>query len=134
MPRVETMDSENEKGEVPEQTLGEYLRNLRTARKLSLRDVEEVSGVSNAYLSQLEQGKITKPSPHFLHKLAGCYAVPYETLMEKAGYITKEDADPKKVLSQRKGQLAPSSLGILSRAEEEELLSYLAYIRSKQKR
>jgi transcriptional regulator with XRE-family HTH domain len=127
------MDVEKGKGKAPEQTLGEYLRNLRTARKMSLRDVEEGSGVSNAYLSQLEQGKITKPSPHFLHKLAGCYLVPYETLMEKAGYITKEDAVPQKVSNQRRGQVAPSSLGTLSRAEEEELLSYLAYIRSKQK-
>jgi transcriptional regulator with XRE-family HTH domain len=128
------MDVEKGKGKAPEQTLGEYLRNLRSARKMSLRDVEEGSGVSNAYLSQLEQGKITKPSPHFLHKLAGCYLVPYETLMEKAGYITKEESAPQKVSNQRRGQLAPSSLGTLSRAEEEELLSYLAYIRSKQKR
>jgi transcriptional regulator with XRE-family HTH domain len=128
------MDSEKRSGKALEQTLGEYLRNLRTARKLSLRDVEEASGVSNAYLSQLEQGKIAKPSPHFLHKLAGCYLVPYETLMEKAGYITKDDADPKKVSGQRKGQLAPSSLGPLSRSEEEELLRYLAYLRSNQKR
>jgi HTH-type transcriptional regulator, competence development regulator len=127
------MDAERGKSKAPEQTLGEYLRNLRTARKMSLRDVEEGSGVSNAYLSQLEQGKITKPSPHFLHKLAGCYLVPYETLMEKAGYITREDVAPQKVANQRRGQVAPSSLGTLSRAEEEELLSYLAYIRSKQK-
>jgi transcriptional regulator with XRE-family HTH domain len=127
------MDAEKGKSRAPEQTLGEYLRNLRTARKMSLRDVEEGSGVSNAYLSQLEQGKITKPSPHFLHKLAGCYLVPYETLMEKAGYITREDVAPQRAASQRRGQVAPSSLGTLSRAEEEELLSYLAYIRSKQK-
>jgi transcriptional regulator with XRE-family HTH domain len=128
------MDGEKGKGKEPEQTLGEFLRNLRSARKMSLRDVEDGSGVSNAYLSQLEQGKITKPSPHFLHKLAGCYLVPYETLMEKAGYITKEDSEPQRVLNQRRGQLAPSSLGTLSRAEEEELLKYLGYIRSKQKR
>jgi HTH-type transcriptional regulator, competence development regulator len=127
------MDVEKSKSKAPEQTLGEFLRNLRTTRKMSLRDVEEGSGVSNAYLSQLEQGKINKPSPHFLHKLAGCYLVPYETLMEKAGYITKEDATPQKISNQRRGQVAPSSLGTLSRAEEEELLSYLAYIRSKQK-
>lgn len=110
------------------------MRNLRVARKLSLRDVEDASGVSNAYLSQLEQGKITKPSPHFLHKLAGCYVVPYETLMEKAGYIIREEPDAKKIDKQRRGQLAPSALGTLSRTEEEELLKYLAYIRSQQKK
>lgn len=118
----------------PEQSLGEYLRNLRLARKLSLREVEDASGVSNAYLSQLEQGKITKPSPHFLHKLAGCYVVPYETLMEKAGYITREEPETAKNTKQRRGQLAPSALGVLSRSEEEELLKYLAYIRSQQRK
>ena len=128
------MGFENEKGAAPEQSLGEYLRNLRLARKLSLREVEDASGVSNAYLSQLEQGKITKPSPHFLHKLAGCYVVPYETLMEKAGYITREEPEAKRVSKQRRGQLAPSSLGELTRAEEEELLKHLAYIRWQQKK
>jgi transcriptional regulator with XRE-family HTH domain len=42
--------------------------------------------VSNAYLSQLEHGKIKRPSPNVLHSLAEVYAVPYEALMEKAGY------------------------------------------------
>lgn len=128
------MGFEIEKGAAPEQSLGEYLRNLRLARKLSLREVEDASGVSNAYLSQLEQGKIAKPSPHFLHKLAGCYVVPYETLMEKAGYITREEPEAKSVSKQRRGQLAPSSLGELTRAEEEELLKHLAYIRWQQKK
>lgn len=128
------MGSEMEKGAAPEQSLGEYLRNLRLARKLSLREVEDASRVSNAYLSQLEQGKITKPSPHFLHKLAGCYVVPYETLMEKAGYISRGEPEAAKATKQRRGQLAPSALGKLSRSEEEELLKYLAYIRSQQKK
>src|ERR1051325_12161529 len=70
--------------------LGEYLATLRVAKKLSLRDVEEASDntVSNAYLSQLEHGKITKPSPNVLHSLAAVYGAPYEILMEKAGYVT----------------------------------------------
>ena len=50
--------------------LGQYLWDLRQAAQLTLREVEEASGVSNAYLSQLESGKIQKPSPVILHKLA----------------------------------------------------------------
>jgi transcriptional regulator with XRE-family HTH domain len=129
------MSSDTENGaSAPEQSLGEYLRNLRVARKMSLREVEDASGVSNAYLSQLEQGKITKPSPHFLHKLAGCYVVSYETLMTKAGYITTEEPGTAKATKQRKGQLAPSALGELTRSEEEELLKFLGYIRSQQRK
>src|SRR4030095_10467564 len=46
--------------------LGAMLAGLRTAKGLSLREVEEATGkaVSNAYLSQLENGKIRKPSPN----------------------------------------------------------------------
>ena len=67
--------------------LGAVLADLRRAKGLSLREVEEATGkaVSNAYLSQLENGKIRKPSPNVLHSLAAIYAVPYEALMEKAG-------------------------------------------------
>src|SRR5512145_5611 len=69
--------------------LGDLLADLRAARGLSLRQVEEATdkAVSNAYLSQLEKGKIRKPSPNVLHGLAAVYAVPYEVLMEKAGYL-----------------------------------------------
>ena len=44
---------------------------------MKLRDVEKASDkeISNAYLSQLETGKIEKPSPHVLHALAEVYRV-----------------------------------------------------------
>src|SRR5437870_9363387 len=73
----------------PSGTLGSYLADLRVAKGLTLRDVEEATNrdVSNAYLSQLEHGRITKPSPNILHSLATVYGAAYETLMEKAGYI-----------------------------------------------
>ena len=61
--------------------LGGLLADLRAARRLSLRQVEEATdqAVSNAYLSQLETGKIRKPSPHVFNSLAAVYAVPYES-------------------------------------------------------
>jgi hypothetical protein len=60
--------------------LGSLLADLRAAKGFSLRQVEEATdkAVSNAYLSQLEKGKIRKPSPNVLHSLAEVYAVPYE--------------------------------------------------------
>ena len=71
------------------EVFGAYLKSLRTGLKMSLREVEEATGkeISNAYLSQLENGKISKPSPSILHSLAGVYSVPYEKLMERAGYL-----------------------------------------------
>ena len=74
----------------PGKNIGLYLKTLRDGKKMSLRAVEEATDkdVSNAYLSQLENGKIAKPSPHILHALAKVYGVDYTKLMERAGYIS----------------------------------------------
>ena len=109
--------------------LGSLLADLRVAKGLSLRQVEEATdrAVSNAYLSQLEKGKIRKPSPNLLHSLAAVYGVPYEALMEKAGYLLpsvgREGA--------RRKRLAAFAIDDLTAEEEEELLKYLAFLRSR---
>jgi transcriptional regulator with XRE-family HTH domain len=51
----------------------ENLRQIRKERGLTLRQVEEMTGISNAYLSQLETGKIKKPSHHVIQTLYGAY-------------------------------------------------------------
>jgi transcriptional regulator with XRE-family HTH domain len=109
--------------------LGALLADLRTAKGLSLRNVEEATGkaVSNAYLSQLENGRIRRPSPNVLHRLAEAYAIRYETLMEKAGYLLPsigKDSGPRR-------RLAVFAIDDLTAEEEEELLKYLAFLRSR---
>ena len=108
--------------------LGGLLADLRTAKGLSLREVEEATdrAVSNAYLSQLENGRIKKPSPNVLHSLAKVYSVPYEALMEKAGYLL-----PSQDGSGRRNRLAAFAIDDLTAEEEEELLKYLAFLRSR---
>ena len=110
--------------------LGEFLQNLRETARLTLREVEAASGVSNAYLSQLEHGKIEKPSPHILHKLAAVYRIAYESLMEKAGYLLSGEAGSGKQ-GGRRGRLATFANQEISEEEEEELLRYLAFLRSR---
>jgi len=113
------------------QTLGEYLGNIRTTKQMSLRGVEEAANgiVSNAYLSQLEHGRISKPSPNILHCLAQVYGVSYETLMEKAGYIAATAPDQSG--SRRHGRVPTFAKEHLTTEEEEALLQYLAFLRSK---
>lgn len=108
--------------------LGFVLANLRKARGLSLREVEETTdkAVSNAYLSQLENGRIKRPSPNVLHSLAGVYAVPYEALMEKAGYVTPKAEGNGRASRKR---MALFAIDDLTAEEEEELLKYLAFLR-----
>ena len=113
----------------PSNELGALLAELRSARGFSLREVEEAAGkaVSNAYLSQLENGRIRKPSPNVLHCLAEVYAVPYETLMEKAGYLLHSESAEGG--SHRK--LTATAIDDLTAEEEEQLLKYLAFLRSR---
>ena len=108
--------------------LGTLLADLRTAKGLSLREVEEATGkaVSNAYLSQLENGRIRKPSPNVLHSLADVYAAPYEALMERAGYLL-----PSPNGGEHRKRLAIFAIDDLTAEEEEELLKYLAFLRSR---
>lgn len=70
----------------------EYIRSLRQAKGLSLRDVEEKSieagyPISNPYLSQLENDRIKSPSPRVLRTLAIIYDISYSELMNQFGYL-----------------------------------------------
>jgi transcriptional regulator with XRE-family HTH domain len=78
-------------------TLGQELQTARKLKKLSLREVETATGISNPYLSQLENDKIQKPSPQFLGKLAAVYELDFQRVMEAAGYAAPvtRDTGPK---------------------------------------
>jgi transcriptional regulator with XRE-family HTH domain len=112
------------------QSLGAELRQLREIRKLSLREVEGATGISNPYLSQLENDKIKKPSPHFLYKLSNLYGVDYQLIMERAGYAgpRKESTGPKTLAG-----AALFATADLTEQEEEKLMEYLQFLRRKQK-
>jgi transcriptional regulator with XRE-family HTH domain len=114
-------------------TLGQYLESIRKDRHMTLRQVEEATNkeVSNAYLSQIEQNKIQKPSPNVLNALSEIYAIDYAKLMEMAGYITpsKTRSD-----SQRHGRVPTFAEHNLTSAEEAEMLEYLKFMRSRKRR
>lgn len=118
------------------QSLAEFLAYKRGVKRLTLRDVEEATNkeVSNAYLSQLETGKIRRPSPNILHTLASVYGVSYELLMEKAGYISPGPPAGNELRGARPlrhGRAATSANDNLTQEEEEKLLEYLAFLRSR---
>lgn len=120
-------------GSASQTNLGLFIRKCRTDRRMTLRDVEEASGkeVSNAYLSQLEGGKISKPSPHTLYALANALAVPYEALMERAGYIVPTASKAK---GEKHGRAATFAVDNLSADEEKAVLEYLQFYRSQRKK
>lgn len=109
--------------------LGTYLKALRDNQELSLRDVQSKTGISNAFLSQLESGKIKNPNPVMLYKLATLYRVPYESLMERAGYPV-----PTPDTSTKDADKVFHRFGDITREEEEQLLDYLGFLRSRSRR
>src|SRR5882724_9863615 len=68
-------------------TLGKTLKEARELNELTLRQVEEMTGISNPYLSQLENDKIKKPSANMLYKLASLYKQDLNALLATAGII-----------------------------------------------
>ncbi len=98
---------------------------------MTLRDVEKKADVSNAYISQLESGKIRQPSPLTLHKLSEIYNVSYDVLMEKVGY----PATSKTPINERAKIDSSISykIGSITTDEEIELLNYLKFMRNRKK-
>jgi transcriptional regulator with XRE-family HTH domain len=74
-------------------SLGDYLREQRTSARLSLRQLSELAGVSNPYLSQIERG-LKRPSAEILQQLAKGLEVSAESLYVKAGILDAEVAPP----------------------------------------
>lgn len=108
-------------------TLGSYLKDARERQGLSLRAVEDATGISNAYLSQMEGDKIRRPSPVWLHKLSEVYDVAYERLMSLAGYPMPRSPDA----SSYSG--LASRMGSITKGEEDAMAEYLAFLRTRKK-
>jgi len=72
---------------------GAYLRRLRQEQKLTLREVEEMAGVSNSYLTLIERGLRKPPGADVLKKLAPVYNVPVRDLLRAAGYLAEENRE-----------------------------------------
>ena len=80
--------------------LGAYIRSQRKLANLSLRQLAELTSLSNPYLSQIERG-LHQPSVRVLKLLSGALNVSAETLLAEAGLLdpdssagTPQPADP----------------------------------------
>jgi transcriptional regulator with XRE-family HTH domain len=71
-------------------SLGDYLREQRRHAELSLRQLADLTGVSNPYLSQIERG-LRKPSAEVLNQLAKALRVSAEALYVRAGLLDPAD-------------------------------------------
>jgi len=72
--------------------LGEYLKEQRQSAQLSLRQLSEVAGISNPYISQIERG-LKKPSAEILQQIAKALRISAETLYVRAGLLEEREGE-----------------------------------------
>ena len=72
------------------QALGSYIRAQRQVANLSLRQLADLTAVSNPYLSQVERG-LHQPSVRVLRSIAQALNISAETLLTQAGLLGERD-------------------------------------------
>ena len=78
-----------EEGQTPHSDLlGAYIRAQRRLADLSLRQLAELSDVSNAYLSQVERG-LHQPSLKVVQSIAHALNLSSEVLLAEGGLLEK---------------------------------------------
>jgi transcriptional regulator with XRE-family HTH domain len=75
------------------QALGGFIRSQRKLSNLSLRELADLTDVSNAYLSQIERG-LHEPSVRVLRSVSRALGLPANALLEQAGLL-HDDKDAK---------------------------------------
>jgi transcriptional regulator with XRE-family HTH domain len=81
----------------PYVSLGEFIRRQRELAHLSVRQLAELCGISNPYLSQIERGLRT-PSSMILQSLAKGLRLSAETLYAQAGILDPQEAEESDVV------------------------------------
>lgn len=110
--------------------LGDLLAAKRKELGLTLRQVEEQTGIPNAHTSQIESGTIEKPAAHILWDYARIYGLPYSELMQLAGWW-----EPGRERAKRGNVVAAlRALDELSPAQQNEALDFMAELARQPKR
>jgi transcriptional regulator with XRE-family HTH domain len=78
--------------QVQREALGAFIRTQRRMANLSLRQLAELTQLSNPYLSQIERG-LHQPSVRVLKQISDALNLSAETLMAQAGLIDAVAAD-----------------------------------------
>ncbi|MBL1075762.1 helix-turn-helix transcriptional regulator [Nocardia sp. 2] len=73
--------------------MGGFIRAQREAAQVSLRQLAQLAGVSNPYLSQIERG-LRNPSAEVLAQIAKGLRVSSEVLYMRAGYLEQRPHGP----------------------------------------
>jgi HTH-type transcriptional regulator, competence development regulator len=111
-------------------SIGCTLKEARELMSLTLRQIEEATGISNAYLSQLENDKIKKPSANVLYKLASFYKIDLNTLLSSAGIIEKTASTESQNSTEWEKRIAFYTEE-LTEEQREKVLEYIKFVKFK---
>jgi transcriptional regulator with XRE-family HTH domain len=73
------------------EAFGAFIRSQRKLANLTLRQMAELTSLSNPYLSELERG-MHQPTVRVLKQLSGALNVSAEMLLEHAGLLDRQPA------------------------------------------
>lgn len=111
-----------------ESGIASFLRQMRELRGLGVNQLALKSGVSNAEISRIENGKRKRPHPDTLTKLATALNVPVEEFYRRLGYLGYEMPStsqmPLSRIMERAGSLARENgidIGVLAESTGEAL-------------
>ncbi|MCG7406734.1 helix-turn-helix domain-containing protein [Paenibacillus sp. ACRRX] len=72
-------------------SFGSYLKMLREKKEMTIKQLSEESGISNAQISRIENGIRKPPKPETIKKLSEALGADYKEMLTKAGHF-EEDA------------------------------------------
>ena len=108
--------------------LGSFIRSQRKLANLSLRQLADLTSLSNPYLSQIERG-LHQPSVRVLRLLADALNVSAETLLAEAGLL-EHGADAARGETDRSPGSVESVIRADARLDDEQKAALLAVYRS----
>lgn len=108
--------------------LGSFIHSQRKLANLSLRQLADLTSLSNPYLSQIERG-LHQPSVRVLRLLADALNVSAETLLTQAGLLDI-DADQAGADAEEQAQSVESVIRSDGRLDDEQKAALLAVYRS----
>lgn len=120
------------------ETLGEFIKAERKKSQITTTELAEAIGVSQGYISHLENNRKKNPSPDLLQKISHTLGIDHFVLMKKAGYILstgqriKEDREAAGLSIEELAKRTGISGEYLEKVENEDLdtkLPHLIYTR-----
>lgn len=76
--------------------IGTYLKQVRDQKKITIRQLANYTGISPAYISQIENNSRTSPKPYVLQSLCEGLGINYNDFLIKTGQMSVEEVEERK--------------------------------------